>query len=82
MAPEAGEVHPDPGDVQSAIDRYRDLAKYLITIFAAVGALLVAGTQLASIGDLSFEDEPGRVIAVIAGLVLAVGAVRRWSASR
>jgi hypothetical protein len=75
MAPGAGEIRPDPGGVQSAIDRYRDLAKYLITIFAGVGALLVAGTQLASIGKLSFKDEPSRVIAVIAGLVLAVGAV-------
>ena len=70
-----GEIRPDPGDVQVAIDRYRDLAKYLITIFAGVGALLVAGTQLASIGDLSFEDEPTRVIAVIAGLILALGAI-------
>jgi hypothetical protein len=65
----------DPAGVQSAIDRYRDLAKYLITIFAGVGALLVAGTQLASIGDLSFEDAPERVIAAAVGLVLAVAAV-------
>jgi hypothetical protein len=72
---EVGDVRPDPGGVQAAIDRYRDLAKYLITIFAGVGALLIAGTQLASIGDLSFEDEPERVIAVIAGLILAVAAI-------
>lgn len=75
MAPEAGDVRPDPGGFQSAIDRYRDLAKYLITIFAGVGALLVAGTQLASIGELSLTDEPSRVIAVIVGLVLAIGVV-------
>jgi hypothetical protein len=73
-APE-GDIRPDPGGIQAAIDRYRDLAKYLITIFAGVGALLIAGTQLASIGDLSFDDEPDRVIAVIAGLVLAVAAI-------
>jgi hypothetical protein len=70
-----GEVRPDPGGVQTAIDRYRDLAKYLITIFAGVGALLVAGTQLASIGRLSLEDEPERVLAVLIGLTLAVGAI-------
>ena len=75
MAPDAPDIRPDPGGVQSAIDRYRDLAKYLITIFAGVGALLVAGTQLASIGELSLEDEPGRVAAVAVGLVAAVGAV-------
>jgi hypothetical protein len=68
-------VRPDPGGVQAAIDRYRDLAKYLITIFAGVGAVLIAGTQLASIGDLSFDDEPGRVIAVIVGLILAIAAI-------
>jgi hypothetical protein len=73
--PDARDTRPDPGGIQSAIDRYRDLAKYLITIFAGVGALLVAGTQLASIGDLSLEDEPGRVVAVALGLAAAVGAV-------
>jgi hypothetical protein len=76
MAPDAsGEVRPDPSGAQTAIDRYRDLAKYLITIFAGVGALLVAGTQLASIGTLSLKDDPARVVAVIVGLLLAVGAI-------
>lgn len=65
----------DPAGVQSAIDRYRDLAKYLITIFAAVGALLLAGTQLASIGDLSLKETPERVVAAAVGLVLGVAAV-------
>jgi hypothetical protein len=68
------DLHLDPGGVQSAIDRYRDLAKYLITIFAGVGALLVAGTQLASIGDLSLDD-PGRLIAAAVGLALTIGAI-------
>jgi hypothetical protein len=75
VVPDAPDTRPDPGGIQSAIDRYRDLAKYLITIFAGVGALLVAGTQLASIGELSLEDEPGRVVAVAFGLAAAVGAV-------
>jgi hypothetical protein len=73
--PDASDIRPDPAGIQSAIDRYRDLAKYLITIFAGIGALLVAGTQLASIGDLSFKDEPDRVVAVALGLAAAVGAV-------
>ena len=70
-----GSVHVDPAGVQSAIDRYRDLAKYLITIFAGVGALLVAGTQLSSIGDLSFEDDTARAVAAIVGMVLTIGAI-------
>ena len=69
------DVRPDPAGVQTAIDRYRDLAKYLITIFAGVGAVLVAGTQLASIGKLSLKDDTGRVWAVIIGLTVAVGAI-------
>lgn len=72
---DGGGVHVDPAGVQSAIDRYRDLAKYLITIFAGVGALLVAGTQLASIGDLSLEDDAGRVVAAGVGMVLTIGAI-------
>lgn len=75
VAAEPGGIQPDPGGIQAAIDRYRDLAKYLITIFAAVGGVLVAGTQLASIGELSFDDEPDRVVAVIGGLVLAIGSI-------
>ena len=65
----------DRAGVQAAIDRYRDLAKYLITIFAGVGALLAAGTQLASIGTLTPQDETGRFIAVVLGLILAIGAI-------
>src|SRR5688572_14701807 len=75
MSADDSGVHLDPGGVQSAIDRYRDLAKYLIAIFAGVGALLVAGTQLASIGDLSLEDDLGRVIAAALGLALTIGAI-------
>lgn len=75
MSADEGDLHLDPGGVQSAIDRYRDLAKYLITIFAGVGALLVAGTQLASIGDLSLDDDPGRVIAAAVGLALTIAAI-------
>lgn len=72
---ETGDVRPDPAGVQTAIDRYRDLAKYLITIFAGVGALLVAGTQLASIGKLSLADDTGRVAAVVIGLIVATAAI-------
>jgi hypothetical protein len=73
--PGTTETQQDPGGVQAAIDRYRDLAKYLITVFAGVGALLVAGTQLASIGKLSWSDTRDRVLAAGIGLALAVAAI-------
>ncbi|HUC01168.1 MAG TPA: hypothetical protein VMS11_15225 [Solirubrobacterales bacterium] len=66
---------PDPGNVQTAVDRYRDLAKYLIGILAAIGALMVAGTQLSSIGELSWSDDAPRLIAAFAGLAVALAAV-------
>jgi hypothetical protein len=66
---------PDPGSVQTAVDRYRDLAKYLIGILAAIGALMVAGTQLSSIGELSWSDDTPRLIAAFAGLAAALAAV-------
>ncbi len=71
------EPRADPGDPSAAIERYRDLAKYLVAVFAAVGGLLVAGTQLASIGALSWEDAPARVIATVLGLAVAIAAVAR-----
>jgi hypothetical protein len=73
----------DPGGVQAAIDRFRDLAKYLITIFAAVGGLLVAGTQLTSIGSLQWPENEGRIVvgglgfffALLAAAVIVVKAL-------
>jgi hypothetical protein len=64
-----------PTDVQSAIDRYRDLAKYLIGVFAAIGALLIAGTQLSSIGHMSWDDDRARLIACAVSLAVALAAV-------
>jgi hypothetical protein len=65
----------DPGDAQVAVDRYRDLAKYLIGILAAIGALMVAGTQLSSIGELSWSADKARLIAAGAGLAVALLAI-------
>jgi hypothetical protein len=72
----------DPGGVQAAIDRYRDLAKYLVTIFAAIGGLLVAGTQLSSIGSLQWPENLDRVLTGGIGFVVAVlaAAVIIWKA--
>lgn len=51
-------------------NRIRDTAKWLVTIFAAVGALLIAGTQFSSIGSLEWGTR--LQIAIAAGLVAVV----------
>ena len=66
---------------QSANERIRDAAKWLIAASAAVGAILVAGSQLSSIGRL----QPGpRLWVAIAGAVLALWGVVAaiWTAVR
>jgi Pentapeptide repeats (8 copies) len=60
------------GELQRAGDRVRDAAKWLLTTFAAVAALLVAGTQFSSIGSL--ERGLRLDAAIAAGLVALVGA--------
>jgi len=62
----------DPGGAQAAIDRYRTLAKWIIGVFAAVGALLVAGSQLSSLGQLSLEDDLPRISAAVVALALSL----------
>jgi hypothetical protein len=75
VTPPEQEPHADPGGVQAAIDRYRDLAKYLVGIFAAIGGLLIAGTQLSSLGKLSWDDHAARLLVAVAALALSVLAV-------
>ena len=64
----------DPGGITAAIDRYRTLAKWIIGVFAGVGALLVAGSQLSSLGKLSLEDDLLRIVAAVVSLALALAA--------
>ena len=65
----------DSSGVGTAIERYRDLAKYLVTIFAAIGGLLVAGTQLSSIGALTWEQNCDRIVAGGVGFIIGIGSV-------
>ena len=55
----------------SAIDQFRSVGKWIITSFAAVGTLLLAGVQLTSLGSLT----GWRLFVAIAGLAVAVIAV-------
>jgi hypothetical protein len=52
----------------AAADRIRETAKWLITTFAAVAAVLVAGSQLSNIGHLSFWRFLLALLAVLVGL--------------
>src|SRR5438045_1301111 len=53
-----------------AIDRIRDTAKWLTVSLAALGAVLVAGTQLSNLGALDVGSM--RFWAAISGAVVAV----------
>jgi len=66
---------PRPDDeegTQAAVERYRDVAKWLITVFAALGGVLVAGSQLTAIGSLDLEEDRWRLLIALAGLALAL----------
>ena len=62
-----------PGEtpLAKAAERIRGSSQWLIGAFAAVGAVLAAGLQLADIGDLTTDDW-WRLIAAIGGILLAV----------
>lgn len=66
---------------QSA-DRIRETTKWIIAGFAAIGALLVAGTQLSAIGNVDWTSWRG-VAALGGGIVAVVGiSLAVWQASR
>jgi hypothetical protein len=71
---------PTQQDLANASDqRIRDAAKWLIGSAAAVGAALIAGSQLSSIGQLEFgwptSDAAARLWVAVLGAMLAIGAV-------
>lgn len=60
---------------QRGVDRLRETAKWMITLFAGVGAVLGAGTQLSSIGRLDAGDwasDHRLPVAIVAGAVTLV----------
>lgn len=58
-----------------AADRIRASAQALLTAFAGVGVALAAGLQLGDVGELSFDDDPLRMVVAFAGIALAVVAI-------
>jgi hypothetical protein len=64
----------DPGRYAAATEALRLTAKWLLAALAGVGAVLVAGLQLARLGSLAGGERPRLAVAVIAAAV-ALGAV-------
>src|ERR1700719_2870994 len=69
------------GAFSDAANRIRDSAKWLLGAFAAVGALLAAGLQLADLGKLASDRSDHRlqwavvgVGAAVLGIGIAIGA--------
>jgi hypothetical protein len=70
--PAAEGAPSDPAaEITAANQRLRDTAKWLLTSFAAVGAILVGGLQLSSIGKLTSESPDGRIWATLVGIGVA-----------
>ncbi|WP_438470950.1 hypothetical protein [Streptomyces asiaticus] len=63
---------PEASDGEGAAAPVHGAAKWLISAFAAIGAVLVAGLQLGAVGSLSWDDDPGRVAAVVVSAVIAL----------
>ncbi len=63
------DAQPDPDVLGAAADRIRETAKWLITTFAAVAGVLVAGSQLSDIGHLSWWRFVLALLAVLVGLI-------------
>lgn len=60
--------------LQTAADRIRETAKWLTVSFAALGAIMVAGSQLSSIGALEVGSDRFSA-AVTGGIVATLGAL-------
>jgi len=58
-----------------AADRIRESAKWLVASFAAVGALLIAGLQIADIGSLTDERLAWAIVGIIVGVLGVVVAI-------
>jgi hypothetical protein len=52
----ASQASPQANPYAAAVDRMRETAKWIITIFGGLGALLIAGTQLSNVGKLKVNN--------------------------
>jgi hypothetical protein len=61
--------------IQRANDQIRTTAKWLVTSFAAIGAILLGTIQLSSVGKLTNGSPGSRIVAAILGAGLAITGV-------
>lgn len=79
---------PAPPDALAGIEAsnatLRETAKWLVTSFAAIGGVLVAGLSLSKLGDLTAATPLARTLAAISGIALAITGVTVaiWFTSR
>jgi hypothetical protein len=62
----------DFSGLSAAADRIRETAKWIIASFAAIGAALIAGTQLSGIGSI---DSNARLVLAACSAIVALGGV-------
>jgi hypothetical protein len=60
---------------QPAADRLRQTTTWLAATLAGVAAIMLAGSQLSSIGSISFAADGARLIAAIVSALIAIAAV-------
>jgi hypothetical protein len=60
---------------QSASDRLRKTATWLAGTLAAIATVMLAGSQLSSIGSISFAHDRSRLIVAVLSSLVVVGAV-------
>lgn len=54
---------------RSATDRVREVAKWLIVVFGAIGGVLLTGTQLSDIGATDGTDRTMAILGMVVGVV-------------
>ncbi len=59
---------------QKGVDQIRSTATWLIAAFAAVATVMLAGSQLSSVGKLTMADDPLRLWTALIAAFVAVGA--------
>lgn len=59
-------------EYDKAVAQLRESAKWLLTIFAAVGAVLISGTQLSKIGQMAAD---WRLVVAVAAFAIGLVAV-------
>jgi hypothetical protein len=75
QAPPSVSSQPDGGPYAQGIAQLRLTARWMTGALAAVASVMVAGSQLSSIGKLSWNEDGGRLWAAIVAVVVAVLAV-------